>query len=320
MKCLVTGGAGFIGSHVTEELIRLGHSVVVIDNLTLGTLGNLEHIAASSRLKVYQLDICNDLTEIFSQEGFGVVFHLAAIPRARYSVMQPRESNRSNGEGMFNVLETSRIFGIKRFIFSSSAAIYGETELMPLSETSVPHPVSPYGLEKLIGEKYCQLYAQLYGMETIALRYFNVYGPRQNPAGDYSCLIPKFMRLIASGIQPEIYGDGEQTRDFVHVTDVVRANIIAGFSAPKECYGDMFNIGTGTQYSVNDVFAVIRDITGKQTIMPRYCPPYIEPRSSCADITKANSMLCWQPTITFLEGITRMYSAIRDTTTSAQIS
>jgi len=316
MKCLVTGGAGFIGSHLTEELIRLGHSVVVIDNFSLGNPDNLNFGAPSNRLKVYQLDVCNDLTDIFSLEGFGAVFHLAAIPRARYSVMQPRETHRSNAGGMFNVLETAHIFGVKRFIFSSSAAIYGETDITPLPETSAPRPVSPYALEKLIGEQYCRLYAQLYGMETVSLRYFNVYGPRQNPAGDYSCLIPKFMRLLANGSQPEIYGDGEQTRDFVHVSDVVRANIIAGFSATKECFGDMFNIGTGMQFCVNDVFALIRDITGKQSITPRHSPPFIEPRSSCADISKSKSILGWQPTVAFSDGISKTYSAMHITAES----
>lgn len=309
MKCLVTGGAGFIGSHVAEELIRLGHSVVVLDNFYLGSTANLDAIASSPRLKVYQMDICNDLTDIFSREGFGAIFHLAAIPRARYSVMQPRETHQSNVRGMFNVLETARIFGVKRFVFSSSAAVYGETELMPLSEKTDPRPVSPYALEKLIGEQYCRLYAQLYGMETVSLRYFNVYGPKQNPAGDYSCLIPKFMKLLANGNQPEIYGDGAQTRDFVCVFDVVRANIIAGFSASKECFGDMFNIGTGSQFSVNEVFEIIRDLTGKHEIVPRYCPPFIEPRASCADITKSNIMLNWRPNIAFAEGLAQTYSS-----------
>ncbi|MBI2483696.1 NAD-dependent epimerase/dehydratase family protein [Candidatus Uhrbacteria bacterium] len=308
MKCLVTGGAGFIGSHLTEELIRLGHSVVVVDNFSLGSADNLAAVASSLRLKVYQADINSDLTDIFSREGFAAVFHLAAIPRARYSVMQPRETNQSNVSGMFNVLESARMFGVKRFVFSSSASVYGETELMPLVEKTIPCPVSPYALEKSIGEQYCRLYAQLYGMETISLRYFNVYGQRQNPAGDYSCLIPKFMKLLTQGCQPEIYGDGEQTRDFVHVSDVVRANIIAGFKASRECFGDMFNIGTGTQYSVRDVYGIIREITKRYDIEARHCPPYIEPRASCADTAKSHLVLGWLPCVEFKEGLAQTYS------------
>lgn len=308
MKCLVTGGAGFIGSHLVERLLRLGHTVVVIDNLSLSDGSNLASLHGEKNLILYKRDIREKLTDIFSTEGISAVFHLAAIPRARYSVIRPEETHDVNVQGTFNVLEHCRIFGVKRFVFSSSAAIYGEQEIVPLSEIVTPQPVSPYALQKRIGEEYCTLYHRLYGLETIALRYFNVYGPRQNPHGDYSCLIPKFITLLENNQRPEIYGDGEQTRDFIYVSDIIEANILAASTQNKECFGEIYNVGTGHHTSVNQVAKALSAIVGKP-IDPLYGPPFVEPRVSCADSTKIKKHLGWETKVSFLDGLTATYRA-----------
>lgn len=309
MKCLVSGGAGFIGSHLVDALLMLGHTVIVIDNFSLGTHKNLEHHRGNPRLIVYEKDIRDDLRSVFSTEGISAVFHLAAIPRARYSVIRPAETHAVNVEGTFNLLEHCRTFGIKRFIFSSSAAIYGEQEITPLSEKVSPQPVSPYALQKLIGEQYCTLFYRLYGLEAIALRYFNVYGPRQNPDGDYSCLIPKFITLIAGNKRPEIYGDGEQTRDFIYVSDVISANIKAATTLRKDSFGEVFNVGTAIQTSVNDVTQALSKIIGG-SVEPVYGPAFLEPRISCASIEKIKKHLEWGQEVSFLDGLHRTYNAI----------
>lgn len=306
MKCLVTGGAGFIGSHLVDALLESGESVVVIDDFSLGSEENLGSHADNPKLKIYRRDICDSLKDIFASEGISIVFHLAAIPRARYSVMCPAQTHTVNVQGTFNILEHCRIFGIKRFIFSSSASIYGDQEITPLTEDVLPQPVSPYGLQKLISEQYCALFHRLYGLETISFRYFNIYGPRQNPLGDYSCLIPKFISLLANDKRPEIYGDGEQTRDFVYVGDIVRANISAATTNEKSCFGNVFNVGTGVQLSVNKVMKELVSILGKK-IEPIYGPSFIEPRYSCAEILKIKKHLGWEPKVSFVEGLNRTY-------------
>ncbi len=308
MKCLVTGGAGFIGSHLVERLLALGHTVVVIDNLSLSDGSNLASLHTAKNLILYKRDIREKLTDIFSSEGISAVFHLAAIPRARYSVVRPDETHDVNVQGTFNILEHCRIFGVKRFVFSSSAAIYGDQEIVPLSEAVTPQPVSPYALQKLIGEQYCTLYHRLYGLEAIALRYFNVYGPRQNPHGDYSCLIPKFITLLEKNQRPEIYGDGEQTRDFIYVSDIIDANIIAASTQNKEIFGEIFNVGSGIHTSVNQVTKAISSLIGN-SIEPLYGPPFVEPRVSCADTTKIKKHLGWESKVSFLEGLRYTYRA-----------
>jgi UDP-glucose 4-epimerase len=309
MKYLVTGGAGFIGSHLTDALLDAGHTVIVLDNFSLGSHKNLERHNGNPRLIVYEKDIRSDLAGVFATQGISAVFHLAAIPRARYSVIRPAETHAVNVEGTFNLLEQARAFGVKRFIFSSSAAIYGERDRIPLSEDVSPEPVSPYALQKLIGEQYCALFHRLYGLETIALRYFNVYGPRQNPSGDYSCLIPKFITLLCGDQRPHIYGDGEQTRDFVYVSDVIRANITAAETQNKECFGQVCNVGTGMQTSVNDVTRSLVKVVGK-AIDPVYGPAFLEPRISCASIEKIKQHLGWSPEVLFDEGLQRTFHAL----------
>ena len=206
MKYLVTGGAGFIGSNLVDRLLELEHKVVVIDDFSLGKKENLrEH----KNLVVHKRSICDNLYNIFSVEKFDGVFHVAALPRVQFSIKNPIETNNVNVNGTLNLLDECRYFGVKRFVFSSSSSIYGDQDRLPLVETMNPNPMSPYAIQKITGEYYCKSFNSSPGLETISLRYFNVFGARQDPSGDYACLIPKFISLINKNIQPTINGDGE---------------------------------------------------------------------------------------------------------------
>ena len=297
MKALVTGGAGFIGSHVVDALIAGGHEVVVIDDLSSGKKENI-----SPRAVFVEKSITSDLGNLFSEYKFNAVFHLAAIASVQYSIKEPAHTHDTHVQGTLNLLEYCRKHNVKRFVFSSSSAVYGDQKEFPLHEGMTPNPMSPYALHKLIGEYYCKLYYFLYGLETISLIYSNVYGARQNPSGDYAGLIPKFLSLMREGKTPTIFGDGEQTRDFIHVSDVVAANLAAALTNDKKCFGEFFNIGSGNQISVNDVFKAIKEIIGS-SIEPIYGGAVIEPKHTRADITKARDLLGWQPKTPFEEGL-----------------
>ena len=297
MKALVTGGAGFIGSHVVDALIAGGHEVVVIDDLSSGKKENI-----SSRAVFFEKSITSDLGNLFSEYKFDTVFHLAAIASVQYSIKEPAHTHDTHVQGTLNLLEYCRKHNVKRFVFSSSSAVYGDQKEFPLHEGMTPNPMSPYALHKLIGEYYCKLYHFLYGLETISLIYSNVYGARQNPSGDYAGLIPKFLSLMREGKTPTIFGDGEQTRDFIHVSDVVAANLAAALTNDKKCFGEFFNIGSGNQISVNDVLKAIKEIIGS-SIEPIYGGAVIEPKHTRADITKARDLLGWQPKTPFEEGL-----------------
>lgn len=298
-KLLVTGGAGFIGSHLVEALVEGGNEVVVIDDLSLGNLDNLKN--AKDKITFYEVSVADDLREIFSKHKFEAVFHIAALPRVQYSIQHPVETHKANVEGTLNLLEQCRLNGVKRFVFSSSASIYGNQEDLPLREKMGPSPLSPYALHKLIGEQYCALYHALYGIESVSLRYFNVYGARQSPSGEYACLIPKFAKIMREGKNPIIYGDGSHTRDFVHVKDVVSANI-AAWKAGSRAFGRTFNVGSGVGLSVNDVFNKLKHNLGYAG-NAHYGPEVIEPRHALADISLAREFLGWSPKIGFEEGL-----------------
>ena len=291
-KVLVTGGAGFIGSHLAERLVQEENKVAVIDDFSLGKEKNLEKI--KDRITIYRNSICDDLEDIFKKEKFDCVFHLAALPRVQFSILNPDKTHEANVNGTFNLLNCCKKFNVKRFVFSSSSSIYGNQEKMPLKEDFEPNPMSPYALHKLIGEYYCKLFNLLYGIETISLRYFNVYGPRQNPEGDYACLIPKFIKKIANKERPTIYGDGKQTRDFTYVEDVVEANILASGTKNQKCFGEVFNIGAGKNISVNQITQKIIELIGGY-IKLIYGSPVIEPKHTLADIDKAKNILGWEP-------------------------
>jgi UDP-glucose 4-epimerase len=290
MAYIVTGGAGFIGSNLVDELLMQKKEVLVIDDFSSGKEENLAQHKADNKLKIFKRSICDSLEDIASEYQIDTVFHLAALPRVQFSIKEPVKTHNVNVNGTLNLLNLCKNHDIKRFVFSSSSSIYGDQDKLPLHEEMMPNPMSPYALHKLIGENYCKMFNFLYGIETVSLRYFNVYGPRQDASGEYSCLIPKFIQLASKGKQPVINGDGRQTRDFTYVSNVVRANICAALIQNKACFGSAFNIGSGRNISVNEVTDEIINLS-KKDIKPIYGPSVIEPKDSLADISKAENLL-----------------------------
>jgi len=289
-KCVVTGGAGFIGSHIVDKLIELKNEVVVIDNLSLG-----KKEFVNPQAKFFESDIRDfeKLKPLF--EGADVVFHLAAEPRLPVSIEQPIETHEINVTGTLNVLEAARQAGVEKVVFSSSCAAYGDCTIMPIKEDIGKNPKSPYGLHKLIGEQYMRLYAELFNLSTVCLRYFNVYGPRKLAEGGYPMVIPVFLKQMSEGKNLTVVGTGKNTRDYVHVTDVVTANIKAWQSDVKD--GQVVNIGFGKQTSVNEIAELVG---GKKEYVAE------RPGEMCcaeADITRAKELLGWEPTILLEDGV-----------------
>jgi len=281
-KYLVTGGAGFIGSNLVDELIKLGNEVIVLDNLSTGKKENI-----NPKAKFIKADIRN-LEEIRPAfEGIDGVFHLAAMPRVQFSIENPAETNEINVNGVLNVLIASRDAKVKKVVYSASCSVYGNTEVLPTHENIKPNPISPYGLQKYIGEEYCRLFSLIYGLKTVSLRYFNVYGWRMADSGAYLTVIKVFLNQKAAGEPLTITNDGNQTRDFIHIRDVARANILAmqSLSIGK---GEAINIGAGKNYSVNQ----IADLIGGER---KYIEPRIEPKHTLADISLAKKLLNWEP-------------------------
>ena len=308
-KVLVSGGAGFIGSHLVERLVKDNYDVVVIDDLSSGKEKNLSSII--NKIKFYKKSISEDLNNIFEKEKFDCVFHVAALPFVQFSITQPIITHEINVNGTLNLLDLCRKYNVKRFIFSSSSSVYGEQKKVHLYEEMEKKPISPYGLHKLIGEHYCQLFNLLYGIETISLRYFNVFGERQSSDGGYACLIPKFSKMFLNGAQPVINGDGEQTRDFIYVTDVVNSNIIAAQTQNKKLFGKAFNIGTGENKSMNDIVQKIKDILNVD-LEAIYNTSVIEPKHTLADISKAKEFLGWVPKANFDETLKSSIESFKD--------
>jgi len=294
MKCLVTGGMGFIGSHLARKLESDGHDVLVIDNKSEG-------FPRPTSSKIMLVDIRADLNKLFEQERFDWVFHLAAIPLVQQSIAQPEETHDVNVNGTFNLLMMSKKYTVKRFVFSSSSSVYGDQDRLPHVETMTPNPLSPYALHKLMGEQYAQMFNNLWDLSAICLRYFNVFGPGMNPNGAYANLLPKFIKLMKTDQQPTINGDGQQTRDFTFVEDVVRANILAAQSN----FVGAVNIGSGKNRTVNEIAQTLNRKLGKN-IEPIHGPTVVESRSTLADISKAKETLDWEPRVTFEEGLERM--------------
>ncbi|MEK7131263.1 MAG: NAD-dependent epimerase/dehydratase family protein [Patescibacteria group bacterium] len=293
-KLIVTGGAGFIGSHLTDKLIALGHEVAVVDNLMLG---KKEFI--NKKAKFYKADIrdLKKMKRIF--RGAEAMFHLAADPRLQVSVEDPATTHEINVTGALNVLLAAKDNNLKKVIFSSSCAVYGDQPILPINESSMPKPLSPYGLHKLMGEQYCRLFASLYNLSTVCLRYFNVFGPRKLATGSYPMVIPIFLEQRKKGEKLTIVGNGTNTRDYAHVSDVVEANILA-WTQNKMNDGSSINIGSGRQTSVNEIAALI----GGETVN---VPPRLgEMRFIQADISLAQSVLGWRPTIGVEDGIARL--------------
>ena len=289
-KIIVTGGAGFIGSHIVDLLIEEGHEVHIVDNMSAG---KHENVNKGAVLHILDIRDKEKLLPIF--EGAKYVFHEAAMPRVQYSIENPIETNDINVNGLLSVLEACRINKIKRLIFASSSSIYGEPDVLPTREDMSINPMSPYAAHKYIGEVYLKLYKKVYGLETVCLRYFNVYGPRLNPEGAYPLVIGYFMKMLKEGKPLPITGDGTQTRDFVHVRDVARANIEA-MKGDKVGNGEIINIGGGEKFSVN----YIAELIGGEV---EHIEARLEPHDTQADISKAEKMLGWKPIIKLEEGI-----------------
>lgn len=289
-KVVVTGGAGFIGSHLVDALIKKGCETHVIDNLSGG---KKEHIHPKSIFHKTDIRELESIKPII--KGARFVFHLAALPRVQYSIEHPEETHDVNITGTLNVLIASNEGGVERMIYSASSSAYGDQKTLPLKESMTSVPQSPYGLQKYIGEQYCRVWSAVYGIGTVSLRYFNVYGPRMNPDGAYALAIGKFLKQRKGGKPLTIWGDGTQTRDFTHVSDVVRANLLA-MESKGVGEGEVINIGAGRNFSVNRLAKLI----GGPTV---HEPPRLEPHDTLADNSLAKKLLGWMPKVTLEEGI-----------------
>ncbi len=298
--CLVTGGAGFIGSSLVDALLSRGFRVRVLDNLSTGKKENL--VEALSRIDFIQGDLRNDKDVKRAVRGVHYVFHMGAISNVPQSVDQPLVTHEVNVTGTFRLLQASRDAGVKRFIFTSSSSVYGETEKFPSNEEDLPRPESPYAASKIMGEYYCKNFSELYGLETVSLRYFNVFGPRQNPKSRYACVIPIFLKCFLDGVPPEVHWDGKQSRDFVYVEDVVDANMLA--MKKPGVSGEVFNIGSHAEARVIDCLAGIQKILGVKKVKARYTPKRAgDVRRTFADITKAKRLLGFRPSVPFAGGL-----------------
>jgi nucleoside-diphosphate-sugar epimerase len=311
---LVTGGAGFIGSHLAEELVRRGHRVRVADSLITGKRRNLDHVPGVEFLE-------GDLADLpFAQraaDGMQYVLHQAAIPSVPRSVKDPITSNRANVDATLNVLVASRDAGVRRVVFAGSSSAYGDTPTLPKHEGMPTNPLSPYALQKVVGEQYLQMFTRLYGLETVSIRYFNVFGPRQDPSSPYSGVISVFATALLENRSPRIYGDGEQTRDFTYVANVVDG-VLRACDAPTAS-GEVINVATGGRISLNQLFEAMKAVTGG-TVNPTYAEPRAgDVRDSQADIAKARKILGYEPTVSFEDGLKRTIEWYRSTsaTTSA---
>ncbi|HLY61068.1 MAG TPA: SDR family oxidoreductase [Terriglobia bacterium] len=298
---LITGGAGFIGSNIVDELLRRGETVRVIDNLSTGLVENLA--GTRDRITFCEADI-RDLDKIRPGfEGADYVIHLAALASIPRSIADPITSNAVNVDGTLNVLVAARDAKAKRVVFAASSSAYGDNPILPRVETHEPRPLSPYALMKLTGEYYCKVFTNIYGLETVSLRYFNIFGPRQNPNSPYTGVLSLFNAAYIRGTTPTVYGDGEQSRDFTYVSNVVDASLRACTSAGAS--GGVFNIGVGEQYSINQVIAMMNKIFGRE-VRPNYAPARKgDVRESLADIARARAVLGYAPIVSFEDGLRR---------------
>jgi nucleoside-diphosphate-sugar epimerase len=309
---LVTGGAGFIGSHLAEELLRRGDSVRVVDNLATGRRSNLDHLKGIDFLE-------GDLADVSvaqrAADGCDYVLHQAAIPSVPRSVKDPITSNRANVDGTLNVLVAARDAGVKRVVFAGSSSAYGNTATLPKHEEMPTRPLSPYALQKVIGEEYLKMFTSLYGLETVTIRYFNVFGPRQDPSSPYSGVISVFAAALLDNRSPMIFGDGEQTRDFTYVSNVVDG-VLRACEAPG-AGGEVINVATGGRISLNQLFRTMRRMIGS-SVEPKYAEPRAgDVRDSQADITKAKRLLGYEPTVSFEDGLQRTVDWYRTATAMA---
>jgi nucleoside-diphosphate-sugar epimerase len=308
---LVTGGAGFIGSHLVEELVRRGERVRVVDNLITGRRQNIAHVRS---VEFIEGDLADLEVARRAVKETDFVLHQAAIPSVPRSVQDPITSNRANIDAALNVLVAARDAGVKRLVYAGSSSAYGNSPTLPKVETMATAPLSPYALQKLVAEQYCQMFTQLYGLETVTIRYFNVFGPRQDPSSPYSGVISLFISALCGGRQPTIYGDGEHTRDFTYVANVVDGVLRA--CTAREASGEVINVATGGRISLNTLFKEVRQLVGAR-VEPIYAPPRAgDVKDSQADVSKACRLLGYQPIVSFEEGLERTVAWYR----SSQLS
>ncbi len=299
-KVLVTGGAGFIGSNLADELIRQGAKVTILDNLVTGYRENLEEI--SGDFEFIEGDLNDDAALLRAVEGAELVFHQAALPSVPRSVENPTETHNACVNGTFNLLVNARDAGIRRVIYAASSSAYGDQEILPKIETMRPEPLSPYAAAKLTGEYYCRVFYKVYGLETISLRYFNVFGPRQNPSSTYSGVISRFIDALMKGKTPVIYGDGEQSRDFTYIANVVNANLQAAHASSG--IGEVINTANGEKVSLNELLEVIKTISGRPSVQANYQPERKgDVKHSQADNSRARECLRYEKLIGLEEGL-----------------
>lgn len=298
MKYLITGGGGFIGSNIAAKLVENGEEVRILDNFTTGRRENLA--AIEDQIEVIMGNICDFETVLEAAQGIDYVLHLAALPSVPRSVSDPLNSNEININGTLFVLEACRRAGVKKMVSSSSSSVYGESKELPKHEKLEPQPLSPYAVTKLTGEHYCRVYWELYKFPTVSLRYFNIFGPNQNPDSEYAAVIPKFISAIMNGQSPVVFGDGEQSRDFTYVSNAVDANLLAATS--DKIVGAEYNVACGQQFTLNEVLKHLGEIMG-QKVEAKYDPPRAgDILHSYADISKLEA-LGYKPSIDFKDGL-----------------
>lgn len=301
-RYLVTGGAGFIGSNLAEALVKAGHAVIVLDNFSTGKRQNIQHLEKQIELIEGDITVFDDVEK--AVKGVEVIFHLAAVPSVPKSIQDPIGSNRAAIDGTLHVLVAARDAGVRRVVYASSSSVYGDqAPESPKIETMTPQPISPYGVAKLAAENYCQVFYRVYGLETVSLRYFNVFGQRQDPESLYAAVIPCFITAFLSGKPPVIYGDGEQTRDFTYVGNVVAGNLLAATAPAERVAGHVLNLAAGGRTSLNELVDMLQEITGIT------CEPIYEDarpgdiRHSMASVTKAKQLMGYEPSISVLTGL-----------------
>jgi len=302
---LVTGGAGFIGSHIVRRLVEESEFVRVVDNLSTGQLVRLDDVRDS--IEFVDGDLADERVSDEVVRGVDFVLHQAAVPSVQRSVCDPTGTNRSNVTATLNLLESCRKAGVRRFVYAASSSVYGDTEVLPKTEEMPPNPLSPYALQKFVGERYCKLYYDLYGLETVSLRYFNVFGPDQDPHSEYSAVIPKFVTKLLANEPITVYGDGEQSRDFTYVGNVVEANLLA--LRAFEVSGNVCNIGCGEHITLNKLIRLLEEILGVKSNVNYAAPKPGDVRHSLADITRARRLLGYEPKVMVKEGLSRTVQA-----------
>jgi len=298
-RYLVTGGAGFIGSHIVARLVQDGAVVRVVDNLSTGQIQRLDRVR--SAIEWVQGDLSDEAVAKKVVDGMDFVVHQAAVPSVQRSLLDPLGTNQANVVATLNLLESSRRAGVRRFVYAASSSAYGDTEVLPKNEDMPPNPMSPYALQKFVGERYCKLYYDLYGLETVALRYFNVFGPGQDPHSEYSAVIPRFISYLLGKRPITIFGDGEQSRDFTFIENVVEANLLA-LSAVNSA-GKMCNVGCGERITLNQLVATLEEELHVKAQVIHLPSKLGDVRHSLADIERARAILNYQPRVMVKEGL-----------------